>query len=280
VTVERPLRLHSQLAPKAIESLRFASGDEEIRAALHDELGDALFTDFAPVKVDLEKRLLSWGNDEAEDDADEDAPPRRGLPDKKRKKRLDAKTWERDGRLVEAATALRAELGGDLFEDHNRFRDAVEAALKKLGLRLGAADLKTLYRAVIWRVETAVPVFAKVHRSGKATADPLRGRFEATVGGKACVVEYEPASDLRDTEQVPLLEPGGGDRPHARRGGPGDGQGGQAAGDPLRLDRREPGQRDLGVPAVRRGERAVDGPGANPPGRAGPEQASEGRNSR
>jgi type I restriction enzyme M protein len=32
VTVERPLRLHSQFAPKAIESLRFASGDEDLRA--------------------------------------------------------------------------------------------------------------------------------------------------------------------------------------------------------------------------------------------------------
>jgi len=29
------------------------------------------------------------------------------------------------------------------------------------------------------------------------------------VAGKRCIVEYEPDSDLRDTEQVPLLEPGG-----------------------------------------------------------------------
>ena len=40
-------------------------------------------------------------------------------------------------------------------------------------------------------------------------ADPLRGLFEATIDGKPCVVEYEPDSDLRDTEQVPLLEEGG-----------------------------------------------------------------------
>ncbi|MDC4222972.1 MAG: N-6 DNA methylase [Candidatus Manganitrophus sp.] len=46
VTVERPLRLHSQLSLKAIESLRFASGDEELRAALFEEFGDALFDDF------------------------------------------------------------------------------------------------------------------------------------------------------------------------------------------------------------------------------------------
>lgn len=29
------------------------------------------------------------------------------------------------------------------------------------------------------------------------------------IDGKPAVVEYEPDSDLRDTEQVPLLEPGG-----------------------------------------------------------------------
>jgi type I restriction enzyme M protein len=43
VKVERPLRLHSKLSCKAIETLRFASGDEDIRSALYDELGDALF---------------------------------------------------------------------------------------------------------------------------------------------------------------------------------------------------------------------------------------------
>ena len=44
VTVERPLRLHSQLTLKAIETLRFASGDEDLRAALYEEFGDDLFT--------------------------------------------------------------------------------------------------------------------------------------------------------------------------------------------------------------------------------------------
>jgi type I restriction enzyme M protein len=57
--------------------------------------------------------------------------------------------------------------------------------------------------------EAAPPLIKKVHKSGKAVADPLRGLFEATVAGKRCVVEYESDSELRDTEQVPLLEPGG-----------------------------------------------------------------------
>ena len=30
-----------------------------------------------------------------------------------------------------------------------------------------------------------------------------------TIDGRRCVVEYEPDSDLRDTETVPLKEPGG-----------------------------------------------------------------------
>src|SRR5205823_9948018 len=36
-----------------------------------------------------------------------------------------------------------------------------------------------------------------------------RGLLEATVGGNPAIVEYEPDSDPRDTEQVPLLEDGG-----------------------------------------------------------------------
>ncbi len=54
----------------------------------------------------------------------------------------------------------------------------------------------------------APPVIRKIHKKGTAP-DPLNGLFEATIGGKPTVVEYEPDADLRDTEQIPLLEPGG-----------------------------------------------------------------------
>jgi type I restriction enzyme M protein len=62
VTVERPLRLHSQLSLKAIETLRFASGDEEMRAALYDEFGDELVGSFDQVAAALEKCLEEWGS--------------------------------------------------------------------------------------------------------------------------------------------------------------------------------------------------------------------------
>ena len=212
VTVERPLRLHSQLSLKAIETLRFASGDEDIRSALHDEFGDELFTKFSKISAKLEKRLADWGNDEEEDEeetSEESGSTKKGLPEKKRKKLLDPKTWERDARLVEVATKLRAALGDKIYEDHNVFREKVDAALDAAGIKLPAADLKKILEAVSWRVETAPPVIAKVHKAGKTKADPLRGLFEVTVSGKPMIVEYEPDSDLRDTEQVPLLEDGG-----------------------------------------------------------------------
>lgn len=63
--------------------------------------------------------------------------------------------------------------------------------------------------AVSWRAEDAPPVHKKVHKPGKFVPDPLRGLFEAEVGGKLCLVEYEPDSELRDYEQIPFLEEGG-----------------------------------------------------------------------
>ena len=58
------------------------------------------------------------------------------------------------------------------------------------------------------RSENAPPVIKKIHKRG-TEADPLRGLFAVTINGKPAVVEYEPDTDLRDTEQIPLQEEGG-----------------------------------------------------------------------
>ncbi len=207
LTIERPLRLHSRLTLQAIETLRVTSGDEGIRTSLYEEFGDALLSNFDKHAAAVEKRLADWGGDE--DEGDDDEGRRKGLPENKRKRLLDPRTWERDGRLVEVATNLREALGDTLFDDHNVFRDRVDDALKKAGIKLAAADTKQILKAVSWRVETAAAVIAKMHKPGKVKADPLHGLFEAVIDGKAAIVEYEPDTDLRDTEHVPLLEEGG-----------------------------------------------------------------------
>jgi type I restriction enzyme M protein len=67
-----------------------------------------------------------------------------------------------------------------------------------------AKELKVL-KETAGRTDDAPPVIRKIHKKGTA-ADPLRGLFATSIDGKPAVVEYEPDPDLRDTEQIPLLE--------------------------------------------------------------------------
>ena len=83
-------------------------------------------------------------------------------------------------------------------------------------LRIDGTDPNGVYRAAEIkklketgeRSGDAPPLIRKVHEPG-AAADPLRGLFATTVDGQSVVVEYEPDTDLRDTEQIPLQEEGG-----------------------------------------------------------------------
>jgi len=212
VKVERPLRLYSQLTRQRIEALRFASGDEDIRAALYAEFGEALFDDPASVRTRLEKLINDWGKDDSEGEEDEEGEgetPKKSLSEKKKKKLLSEASWKRDAMLLDVANQLREELGDDLFEDQNVFLKQVETALKKLDLGPSASELKLIINAVSWRAEDAPCVIKKIHKPGKSEPDPLRGLYEAKIDGKTCVVEYEPDSELRDFEQIPLLEEGG-----------------------------------------------------------------------
>ena len=76
-------------------------------------------------------------------------------------------------------------------------------------MKLTAKRLKLLQNALAVRDENAEPVVKKVHKPGKAEADPLRGRYEEYLWGKPHIVEYEPDTELRDSEQIPLMEEGG-----------------------------------------------------------------------
>ena len=218
ITVERPLRLKSQLKPAAIETLRFASGDEALRAEIYAMHGDKLYTDFAKLKPEIEAWLKgddSGDGDDAADSNDEDgedsAPEKKAVPEKRRKKLLDAATWLRDKALLDLALFAQQDLGDAVFDDHNVFRERFDAAMKAHGQKLGAADKKVIFKAVSWRDETAPPVIAKRSKlkKGDYFEPGFDGAYLQTVGNDRFMVEYEPDTDLRDTEQVPLKEPGG-----------------------------------------------------------------------
>ena len=74
-------------------------------------------------------------------------------------------------------------------------------------LRMFAPRGKRLLRFELDQ-DQLLAVLRKIHKRGTEPG-PLRGLFAVTIEGKSAVVEYEPDGDLRDTEQVSLLEEGG-----------------------------------------------------------------------
>ncbi|OGB04836.1 MAG: N-6 DNA methylase [Burkholderiales bacterium RIFCSPLOWO2_12_FULL_64_99] len=214
ITVERPLRLKSQLKRNAIESLRYATGDEALRSEMYAKHGDKLYTEFAKLKPEMEAWLKGDDGEEDADDEtdDEDAKTtKKAVPEKRRKKLLDPATWLRDKMLLETAKLAQQELGDGVFDDHNEFRSRFDATMKAHGKKLGAPEKKAIYKAVSWRDESAPPVIAK--RSKLKAGDHFEpgydGAYLETVGKDRFMVEYEADTDLRDTEQVPLKEAGG-----------------------------------------------------------------------
>ncbi len=117
---------------------------------------------------------------------------------------------EREEPLADLADHLAATLGAGPHEDFNDFMDAVRNEARELDVKLTARRKKLLETALAEKDEDAAPVLKKVHKAGHGVAaDPLHGLFDAKVDGRSAVVEYQTDSELRDTEQVPLLEDGG-----------------------------------------------------------------------
>ena len=110
--------------------------------------------------------------------------------------------------LANLVDRVAEKIGPGPHRDFNVFIGKVEEDVKGYGVKLTAKRKKLLQGSLAERSEEAAPVIKKIHKSS-VNPNPLVGLFEATISGKRCVVEYEPDSDLRDTEQVPLLEEGG-----------------------------------------------------------------------
>ena len=87
----------------------------------------------------------------------------------------------------------------------------VDRPLRLLGIEANrshaAKEIREL-KVSAERSEDAPPLMKKVHRRG-TEPNALEGLFEANIAGNPTVVEYEPDTDLRDTEQIPLLYEGG-----------------------------------------------------------------------
>lgn len=93
--------------------------------------------------------------------------------------------------------------------DFNSLLAQVGKDAEENNVRLTARRIKLLKTVLASRDEAAEPVIAKIHKPGKTSANPQHGRYSTIIDGRKVVVEYEPDSELRDSEQIPLLEEGG-----------------------------------------------------------------------
>ena len=199
VTIERPLRLAAQFSPERIATLRFTPGMQDIMEWVYDKYGDEVYTSLKAhaeaIEAHLEREEIT-------------------LSPKNRKELLSEATWREQSDIMQAAQQLAEKIGSGEFLDFNRFEGIVNDALKALGLKLAAPSRKQILNAVSWRDERAEKVIKKVHKLNAAklgdllfqlgtTYDKLGDYgYMATPTGE--YIEYEPDSELRDTENVPL----------------------------------------------------------------------------
>lgn len=115
----------------------------------------------------------------------------------------------KESALYSVVKAVAAGLDEGPCLDYNLFIESVDLEAKRLEIKLPAKSKNFLKRNFAVTDEKAEPVIKKVHKAGKVEVDPFHGRYELELKGKKVVVEYEPDTDLRDSEQVPLLEEGG-----------------------------------------------------------------------
>lgn len=107
--------------------------------------------------------------------------------------------------LMKLVNLAAEDLGEGPHTNYNAFSQKLRALSEQTSVKLTAKRLKLIKDDLAERDENADPVIKKVHKPGKVEEDPVYGLYGIPQG----VIELEPDPELRDTEQVPLLEEGG-----------------------------------------------------------------------
>ena len=111
--------------------------------------------------------------------------------------------------LAKLVQRISKSIGAGPHMDFNVFMEAVNNDASEHNVKMTTKRQKFLESELAKKDENAKPVIKKIHKHGQAEANPIEGLFAVTLDGKKHVVEYETDTDLRDTEQIPLLEEGG-----------------------------------------------------------------------
>ena len=195
ITIERPLRLSAQLTDSAIETLRYASKPfDMVMPALYDAFGvnwttnndSDSYGDLSAVTLEARAMIKADFSE---------------LKESQIKDVLDSKVWRDQLEIMNKAKALQKAMGESQFDDFNEFEKVFKPALKDAGVNLDTKEKKQLMDAITWKNPAAEPVIKKAVKA----ANPLYGAFSYTdPASKTKIVEFQPDSDLRDYENVPL----------------------------------------------------------------------------
>ena len=204
VNIERPDRRKAKFTPEAIAPLRFDKSLSEIMEYLFEEHGDKVY-DQGFLKG-ISKDILEWCED---NDISVNA--------KAKTKLLDEKYWQKLRAILDAANLLMQEIGSNEFDDFNLFKDKVDAKLKAQKIKLSAPEKNAILNAVSWYDESAEKVVKKVVKLSGTKLDELLSHLGCSQeqladfgyyssGKSGEFITYEPSSDLRDSESVPLAQ--------------------------------------------------------------------------
>ena len=201
VTIERPLRLRSQFNAISIDELLYDKGNLELSKWLYDTYKDKVFTGLESEMTDIKEYLQE---NEIK------------VKDKKLANLVSTAKWKERKALMEAAKTLHKEVGNDVYMDYAIFADKIDTAAKKLKLGLSASVLKTIARAMSVTDPTAQPVVKKEHKADAKDLEAMESIFKVSrecfadygyqPSAKGKYIEYEPDSELRDTEKIPVKE--------------------------------------------------------------------------
>ena len=164
--------------------------------------GEKVYTDLSS----LEKEILAWCEQGGLD-----------LNAKNRKALVSAQLWQKQKELLAVAGSLMGSIGSGVYTDFNIFSVKVDEVLKETKTKLTASERNSILSAVSWYDESAEKVISKTVKISGDKLEALCERLSCTElqlpdygyfpsGKKGEFIIYDSASDLRDSENIPLKE--------------------------------------------------------------------------
>lgn len=203
VTIERPDRRRAAITDERLEPLRFDRSLREPMEHLWASHGEQVY---APGFLKSQaKAIQTWCDEQGI-----------ALNAKARAKLVDTGLWARNRDLIGIGQQLMQAIGSDETADFNAFRDRVAKVLKARKIKLSVTERNAILNAVSWYAEDAEKVIDRSFTLSRAELAAVTARLGCAVEdlgdfglyaqSDGSFLTYESATDLRDSESVPLKD--------------------------------------------------------------------------